>query len=48
MRPSGTEPKIKFYVSAVNNYNNTESISYDQQIADLNQYIDKVIDALGI
>ncbi|MDT8308769.1 MAG: phospho-sugar mutase [Bacteroidales bacterium] len=47
MRPSGTEPKIKFYISAVAGHN-TEIGSYDQQIAALNQYIDKIISALGI
>ncbi|MDR2408042.1 MAG: phospho-sugar mutase, partial [Bacteroidales bacterium] len=44
VRPSGTEPKIKFYFSVKSELNNTKDINHIENI--LNQKIDNIIEEL--
>jgi len=46
MRPSGTEPKIKFYFSVVGNIESKEEIT--QKTKELEAKIDGIIDSLGM
>ncbi len=46
MRPSGTEPKIKFYFSVKAEFNNTDN--YNSKKAELSTKIDAIIADLGI
>lgn len=47
MRPSGTEPKIKFYFS-VNGTWNQQKETYEEAVAGLQHHIEKIIEALNL